>query len=619
MPSGTLETVKERTDIVELIGRTVQLRQAGRSFKGLCPFHNEKTPSFVVYPDSQSFHCFGCGKSGDAFSFVMQTENVDFRDALKQLAERAGVELESRIERKDPERDRVRERLVELNERAAAFFANALWNSPAGAAARALLERRGVDRRAAERFGLGFAPDSFDALKGYFTSRDVGEQELIDAGLLSTRDDGRSWDRFRNRITFPIRDREGHTVGFGARALGDEKPKYLNTAQTAIFDKRSLLYALDKAYDDIRRQRAVVIVEGYMDAIAAHLFGFDNVVASMGTAVTPTQVSSIRRYVDRVYLALDADAAGQMATLRGIDALRDSFADEERVEVKPQNPVRFERTIGAEIRIVEIPHGKDPDELIRHDVEAWRAALDGATPLVAYYLTHALADVEPTPMARAKALTEVAVPILREIGDAAVLAQYVGMTSRLLDFKDTDVHSAVLRGVSRRPEGRVAPPRLDERPAVSDPERYLVSLALRSPWIALPRLAEIDRDDVLDARNRELLAAIEEAEGDSETLQAGLSPELHEYAAELVASVVRPGESPGVTNHDIGQAIRRLAQTRHQFRLRQVQTDIEQARRDGDQAELAEQLRRMTLLALRKPQFDPSQSPYFKDTRSAVS
>ena len=619
MPSGTLETVKERTDIVELIGRNVQLRQAGRTFKGLCPFHNEKSPSFVVYPDNKSFHCFGCGKSGDAFSYVMQTENVDFRDALKQLAERAGVELESRVAQKDPERDRVRERLVDLNERAASFFSNALWNSPAGAATRALLERRGVDRRTAERFGLGFAPDSFDALKSYFTSREVGEQGLIEAGLLSTRDDGRSWDRFRNRLTFPIRDREGRTVGFGARALGDEKPKYLNTAQTAIFDKRSLLYGLDKAHDDIRRQRAVIIVEGYMDAIAAQQFGFENVVASMGTAVTPTQVSSIRRYVDRVYLALDADAAGQMATLRGIDALRDSFADEERVEVKPQNPVRWERTIGAEIRIVEIPHGKDPDELIRHDVDAWRAALDGATPLVAYYLTHALTDVQPTPMARAKALTEIAVPILREIGDAAVLAQYVGMTSRLLGFKDTDVHSAVLRGVSRRPEGRLAPPRLDERPAVSDPERYLVSLVLRSPWVAYPRLEEIDLDDVLDTRNRELIALVEAAEGDAETLEASLSPELQEYSTALLGSFTRPGETPGITNRDIGTAIRRLAQVRHQFRLKQVQSDIELARRAGDQEELAEQVRRMMLLAQRKPQFDPNESPYFKDTRSLAS
>ena len=617
MAGGTLEAVKERTDIVALIGASVPLRQAGRNFKGLCPFHKEKSPSFVVYPDSQSFHCFGCGKSGDAFTYVMLTDNVDFRDALKTLAEKAGVELDARPEPKDPNRDRVRDRLIDLNERAALFFANALWNTDAGSGARALLERRGVDRRTAETFGLGFAPDTFDALKRYFTTHDVSEQELIDAGLLSARDDGRSWDRFRNRVTFPIRDREGRAVGFGARALGDEKPKYLNTAQTAIFDKRSLLYALDKAYDDIRKQRTVVIVEGYMDAIAAHQFGHANVVASMGTAVTPASVSSIRRYTDRIYLALDADAAGQMATLRGIDALRDSFADEERVEVKPQHPVRFERTMGGEIRIVEIPHGKDPDELIRHDPAAWTAALAHAEPLVSYYLNHSLAGVDPTPVARAHALHNTAVPILREIGDAAVLAQYVALTSRLLGIKDTDVHAAVLRGGSER--RATVPPRIDSRPSAADPERYLAALVARSPYVALTQLDNLDLDDVLDARNREIFDAVRAADGNAETFFAGLSPELREYVDQLLATSQRPNQTPGITSRDIGEAIRRLAQIRFQFRLRQVQADIQAARQAGDQAELAEQTQRMALLAARAAAHNPAESPYFRDTRSVAS
>src|SRR5687768_10642840 len=223
MATGTLETVKERTDVVDLIGSKVQLRQTGRSFKGLCPFHTEKTPSFVVYPESQSYHCFGCGKSGDIFTFVMDTENLDFRDALKLLADRAGVQLESQMQqRRDPARDRERDGLIDLNERAAAFFSNVLWTSPSAGEARAVLERRGVDRRTAERFGIGYAPDSFDALKGHFLARDVSEADLVAAGLLTRREeDGRTWDRFRNRITFPIRNREGKAVGFGARAMGD--------------------------------------------------------------------------------------------------------------------------------------------------------------------------------------------------------------------------------------------------------------------------------------------------------------------------------------------------------------------------------------------------------------
>jgi DNA primase len=523
------------------------------------------------------------------------------------------------VQRKDPEHDRVKERLIELNERAAGFFQNVLWNTDTAADARALLERRGVDRRAAERFGLGFAPASFEALKTHFLSREVEETELADAGLLVRREeDGRTWDRFRNRVMFPIRDREGRTLGFGARALGDERPKYLNTAQTAIFDKRSNLYALDKAYDEIRRLRSVIIVEGYMDAIAAHQHGFTNVVASMGTAVTPNQVSAIRRYVQRVYLALDADAAGQMATLRGIDALRDSFAEEARPDVKPLSPVRFERTIGAEIRIVVIPHGKDPDELIRSDPDAWRRSIDEATPLVEYYLSRTLSEIESTPVARARALEEIAVPLLREISDAAVLAQYVGLTSRLLGIKDTDVHAAVLRTVSvRRPVARTPQVRADDRPVASDPERYLAALLLRYPRAALAHLEMIDPADLLDTRNRELLRALETSDGDQSLLFERLPVGLLDYAQQLLASVLsRPDQSPGLASRDIVQAVVRLQKARYDFRLAQVQTDLRDASSAGDQAAVAEHVQRMAVLASRKALFAPRESPYFKDTRS---
>ena len=300
MAGGAIDAVKERTDIVDLVGKAVQLRQTGRYFKGRCPFHEEKTPSFVVYPDSQSYHCFGCGKTGDIFTWVMENEHLEFRDALVALAERAGVQLEERNTRqRDDEQTEQRNSLIELNERAAAWFSNMLWTSPAGEHARAELHRRGVDRPTAERFGLGYAPDAFEALKKHFTGRGSTEAELVTVGLLTVRDDDqRSYDRFRNRIMFPIRNHRGEIVGFGGRAMGDGKPKYLNTAETPIFNKRSLLYGLDLALPSIRRLRSIVIVEGYMDAIAAHQFGHDNVVASMGTALTPDQVKTVRRSVD---------------------------------------------------------------------------------------------------------------------------------------------------------------------------------------------------------------------------------------------------------------------------------------------------------------------------------
>lgn len=623
MPSGTLDTVKERTDIVDLIGTTVQLRQTGRSFKGLCPFHGEKTPSFVVYPESQSYHCFGCGKSGDIFTYVMETENLDFRDALKKLADRAGVQLESQMQqRRDPERDRERDHLVELNERAAAFFSNVLWTSPSAGEARAVLERRGVDRRTAERFGIGFAPDSFDALKGHFLAREVSEQHLVDAGLLTRREeDGRTWDRFRNRITFPIRNRDGKAVGFGARAMGDAHPKYLNTAQTTIFDKRSLLYALDKAYDAVRRLRSIVIVEGYMDAIAAHQFGYENVVASMGTALTPTQVSSIRRYVHRVYLALDSDAAGQLATLRGISSMRESFADDERVEVLPGNMVRFERTLGAEIRVVLLPHGKDPDDFIRSDPAGWPAALEASIPLVEYFLTHALTGIEDSPTARAKALQDDAVPILREIGDPVVLSHYVAMTARLLRFRDTEVHAAVLRGPSRRRDERAqARPTINERPTAHDPEAYLITLLLRYPHAALEQLSAIDRDDILDTRHRLIIEGLAAGHTDVNSLISSLNEDVAEYAKSLLAESERRATSfPLESSREIPVAVQRLARRRYESRLRHVQSEIQAAQQAGDTVAVAEYVKRMNFLAERKQAFAPRESPYFRDIRSVVN
>lgn len=625
MAGGTIETVKERTDIVDLIGSRVQLRQAGRSFKGLCPFHDEKTPSFVVYPESQSYHCFGCGKSGDAFSFIMDTENLDFRDALKLLAERAGVQLESqRQTQKDPQRDRERERLIELNERAAQYFENLLWTSPAAASARALLERRGVDRKTAGHFGIGFAPDSFDALKSHALGRGVSEEEMLAAGLLSQSDStGHTYDRFRNRVTFPIRNRDGQVIGFGARALGDEKPKYLNSPQTPVFDKRSVLYALDKAYDAIRRDRSMVIVEGYMDAIAAHQNGYHNVVASMGTAVTPTQVSSIRRYLDRVYLALDSDAAGQLATLRGIESMRESFANDERVEVSANQMVRFERTIGAEIRIVLLPEGKDPDDFIRAHPEAWPEVLRQAVPLVEYYLTHALKTVEHSPSARANALREIAVPILHEIGDPDVLTHYVGLTGRLLAYADEDVRRALRRRPTAtpvRPRTHAEPPITTpvlERPSATDPERYVVAIILCYPQAGVAELAHLSRDDVLDARHRVILEQLATANGDLENALTALPEEIGDYARELQALLSPPtGGPPRPSAREIPNAIRRLARARHEERLRQLRADLAIATREGDQQAISDYTRRMSVLAEQKTTFAPAESPYFRDTRS---
>lgn len=618
MAGDTVDRIKERIDIVDLIGSRVQLKRSGRYFKGLCPFHQEKTPSFVVYPDSQHYHCYGCGKNGDIFTFVMEADHLDFRDALERLAQRAGVEITRGSTSPSPQ-DARRQYLIDLNDRAAAYYSSVLWSSERAEAARGILEQRGIDRETAERFGLGFAPDSWDALKNHLHQRaNASEQDLVEAGLCSISDNGRVFDRFRGRLMFPIRNRRGQVIGFGARALGDETPKYLNSPQTSIFNKSEALYAIDLAHRSIRQERSIIVVEGYMDAIAAHQHGFQNTVASMGTALTQPQVEAVRRYVDRVFVALDSDAAGQLATLRAIDTLRESFATEEDVEVDARRLIRFERRLDAEVRIVVLPEGKDPDDLIRSNIELWNAALDDAVPLVEFVLNRRLSDIEDSPAARAKALREIAVPLLREIGDPVIQSEYIDLVARLLRYKDRDVRLAINERQS--PQRPATPAWSPNRPKAHDPERHLVALLVSYPLAAAVRnetLFQVRLDDIVDSRHRRLVDEIVSNNGDREAAFSALPDEIRDFAIQLRSGThVRKDLSPGLASTEIEQAIQALATQRYEQRVRQVQDDIQEAKRSGDTETLREALNRMSQLASDKPRFAPRVSPYFKDLRT---
>src|SRR5215213_3570000 len=415
MARDAVQEVRERTDIVDLVGQYVQLKKAGRSYKGLCPFHQEKTPSFIVFPDSQNFHCFGCGRGGDAFSFYMGVERAEFREALQELAKRAGVQLDS-APVATPELDAHRQRLVELNELAATFFANILRNSAAGEQGRRLADERGLNEEMIQRFQLGFAPDSWDALHQFFVARGVDPAVAHEAGLLQERDSGGYYDRFRNRFMFPIRDRDGRVVGFGGRALGDGMPKYLNSPQSPVFDKSGLLYALDLARDEIRKRDEVVIVEGYMDVIAAHQFGHANVVAAMGTALTDAQVDQVKRASKRIVLALDADAAGQMATLRSLESMPNALDHVESPVPDAAGIVRFERKLDAQISILQLPVGKDPDELLRRSPEQWDSLVESAIPFLDFVIDVIARDVDLNdPRSKSAAFQRIA-PLLRQVG-----------------------------------------------------------------------------------------------------------------------------------------------------------------------------------------------------------
>ena len=315
---GVIDDIKQKLDIVEVIGEHTRLTKAGRNFRALCPFHNETRPSFFVYPEQQSWHCFGaCNTGGDVFSFVMRKENMDFGEALRKLADRVGVTVPSFSE-PDTGRDE-RDKLFRINETAAVYFHNLLINSKEAEKARAYIDRRRLSNETVENFQLGYCLKSWESLKNYLLEKDFTEEELLEAGLISSSEEGRTYDRFRDRLVFPIRDSRGRVTGFGARVLDDSLPKYINSPQTPVFDKSSTLYAINLAAPEIRKQDRVVIVEGYMDVITAHQGGFTNVIASMGTAITEKQVNILKRLTKNIVLALDADTAGEEAMLRCVD------------------------------------------------------------------------------------------------------------------------------------------------------------------------------------------------------------------------------------------------------------------------------------------------------------
>ena len=381
-----VDDIKARLDILEVVGQRVPLQRSGRSYKGNCPFHEERTPSFHVFPDRQSWRCFGaCATGGDAIGFVMRSENLEFGEAIRELAQRTGVQLQERRE------SRVDPTAYEINEAARAYFQRHLASTQ-GADARAYMEGRGLDRAAADAFQIGLAPSDGESLRSHLIREGFSAAQLVAAGVVRESDDGRQRDLFRGRLMIPIRDSEGRLAGFGGRSLDDSEPKYLNSPQGEVFDKSRILYAMDRARDDIRKNGAV-IVEGYMDAIAAHQAGFRNVVASMGTALTGPQVDAIRRMTSEVTMALDQDAAGQQATLRSLESSWQIF--QSRVAGQSRGTTVFQRRENPAIKVAAMPPGQDPDEVIRRSPAEWSRLVEKARPLLEFVISAMTVSIDP--------------------------------------------------------------------------------------------------------------------------------------------------------------------------------------------------------------------------------
>lgn len=448
--TSVIERVKAKLDIVEEIGAVVPLKKSGKAWRGLCPFHGERTPSFYVYPDGH-WRCFGCNEHGDLITFVEKTQGLDFIDALTALAEKAGVTLDrGRLDdaaaSAEAAEGSARKRLRALNEAASIWFHAQLLQSPTAQYCRTYLDSRGVSNESIATWRLGYAPDG-DLLSKYLLSQGFTPKELIEGGFSRQREQSAGtslYDYFRDRLIFPIRNQAGQTIAFGGRELGGGHPKYLNTPQTVLFDKSATLFGLDLARDGIKRADRVVIVEGYMDAIVPYQYGFRNVVAVIGSALTEKHVHHIKKLTRRVTLALDPDAAGESATVRGISVAQRAF---DRVVVpvpgaapgaptnrkgEPKGLVRFEEQVDAEITVARLPPHEDPDEFVRRDPEGWRAAVEQAQPLIDFLIEAETAGLAlDTPQGKAEARNRL-LPVIAEARDRTLADEYVGRLAQKL-------------------------------------------------------------------------------------------------------------------------------------------------------------------------------------------
>jgi len=455
--TSIVERVRDKLDIVEEIGAVVSLKKSGKAYKGLCPFHGERTPSFYVFPEKGTWACFGCHEHGDIFTFVEKQQGLDFREALVILAERAGLPLEkdhyagdaSRTDREQSDKSRLRA----LNEAAAIWFHHQLLQSSDAQYARTYLASRGVNNDSIAQWRLGYAPDG-DRLSRYLQEQGYTPRELVEAGFARERESTRGgglYDYFRNRLIFPIRDIQSRTIAFGGRELGSGQPKYLNTPQTTLFDKSATLYGLDLARESAKRADQIVIVEGYLDVILPAQYGYRNIVACIGSAITEKHIQQIKKITRRVALALDPDAAGESATVRGITVAQQAF-DKVMVPVpastgraardrygEPRGIIRFEEQVDADITVVRLPAHVDPDEFVRRDPEGWLQAINQAQPLIDFLIeseTRGLAL--DTPQGKMEAARRL-LPIIAEVRNRTLADEYVSRLAARIRLDQLDL------------------------------------------------------------------------------------------------------------------------------------------------------------------------------------
>jgi len=559
-----LEAIRSRVDIAELVKEYVpDLKRAGRAFKARCPFHQEKTPSFMVNPERQIFHCFGCQEGGDVFGFLMKMENLSFPEAVEKLAHRAGVKL-ARAEGMGP-REKEILRLKEALEFARDFYKQVLEKNPEAQAARVYLDKRGLDKPTRESFGVGFAPADGESLIQAAGKKGFEPATLAKAGLAyAPEGSSRFRDYFRGRIVYPIRNARGETVGFGARAMGDAMPKYLNSPDTPMFSKSRVLYGLFEGLAETRKVRRVTLLEGYMDVLALHQFGMVNSCAPLGTAVTPDHATLLKRYADEVVLVFDPDDAGASAALRGAEVLLEK---------------------GLSVRIATVPGGLDPDELLHKEgVEGWKKCMAGAKDLPDFQTSLALSKAKGPLSAETKA--KIAAQVLASIAkaDSEVLkGEWIKRLAQKLDLDEESLRFDMSR-FKTQPAGRGRSPLAPPSASIGEPraqetlskmDEAILRLILRSP--ALARDAEsVSTEDFEGEAAKRIFIRLREGAASGPGLLHALEPRDASLAAALLV------EEPSGAPEDPQAHLKSLVtETRLLRRYRELEPKVEEMQKAG--------------------------------------
>ena len=582
-----LEEIRARADIVELVGQWVKLKKAGENWKGLCPFHTEKTPSFTVNPKKGIFHCFGCKAGGDAFSFLRKQERLDFPEAVRVLAQRVGVELPT--EGAERVQDGKLEGLRAVMARAARYYGEALWKvGDAGAEkARRYLEGRGVDAEVARRFGLGYAPEGWDNLLGLMRREGLGDELLAQAGLVLPRQNATGfYDRFRGRLMFSIRDTQGRVVAFGGRALGPDEVKYINSPETPLYVKGQTVYGLDLAKPAIRERNRAVVVEGYLDCLMAHQHGFTETVAALGTAFTPAQLALLQRNAEEIVAVFDADAAGQKASARLEEMMTDTM-DIGGLAWAVARTGGFERSGYFPVKVAVLPPGHDPDSLLRAEgAAAFKSRLDAARSILSFVMQQALSEEDlSTARGRSTAHARVAL-ILSKVPNAEEATTLAALASRQLGVDSTQLwieaqqlqRARMTQSRFQRPVAGVAPAPAGW-PMPNLAERDLLLLLLRVDEARTALLPAVEDVDVAHLGLRAILATLR--------LYPGTAPEalMHQLPGDaersLLAALLVDEREWTDTAPQIEELARRFDIRQRKKTLRRVTQSIADAQATG--------------------------------------